>query len=216
MLIWLASYPRSGNSYFRVTGKRFFGVKTFSIYSGDAAYLRRQEIHDSAKNKKSVLVKTHALPNDQHQAIYLVRDGRDSVISYTHWTLSQETKKESIDPKSRQFQNRLEAIIATSDYFGGWSTHVFACHKRPNSYIVRFEDLVINPVEVVSEALEFANLPFQAKPNIHPVEFKTLQKKDPVLYRKGVVGNWKTDMNPEMQELFWRKCGSTMKLLGYA
>ena len=137
------------------------------------------------------------------------------MISYTHWTLSQETKKESIDPKSRQFQNRLRAIIATSDYFGGWSTHVFAWHKRPNRYLVRFEDLVADPVEVVSQALKFANLPFQADPKTHPIEFKALHAKNPVLYRKGVVGNWKTDMSPEMQELFWHNCGSAMKLLGY-
>lgn len=215
MLVWLASYPRSGNSYFRATSGQLFGVKSFSIYPEENAHLSTLEVHASAKTKNSVLVKTHELPKDQHRAIYLVRDGRDSVISYAHWALSRKSEKESIDPKSRQFQNQLRAIIATSGYFGGWSTHVFAWHKRPNRYIVRFEDLVANPVEVVSRALEFANLPFQVDPKIHPIEFKSLRAKNPVLYRKGVVGNWKTDMSPEIQELFWRKCGSAMKLLGY-
>ncbi len=216
MLVWLASYPRSGNSYFRATCEQLFGVKSFSIYPGENAHLSKLEVHDSAKTKNSVLVKTHELPNDKHRAIYLVRDGRDSVISYAHWTLWKETENESVDPKSRQFQKRLRAIIvANIRYFGGWSTHVFAWHKRSNRYIVRFEDLVANPVGVVSRALEFASLPFQADPKTSPIEFKTLHANNPVLYRKGVVGNWKTDMSPELQELFWRKCGSAMKLLGY-
>ncbi len=215
MLVWLASYPRSGNSYFRVTSGQLFGVKTFSVYPGDGAHLSKQKIRDTAMTKNSILVKTHELPRDQYRAIYLVRDGRDSVISYAHWTLSQETEKESIDPKSPQFQNRLRNIITTSDYFGGWSRHVLAWHERPNRHIVRFEDLVADPVEVVGKALEFANLPCQADPKIRPVEFKSLQAKNPVLYRKGIFGNWKTDMSPDMQELFWRKCGAAMKLLGY-
>ncbi len=32
MIVWLASYPRSGNTFFRVILNSIFDIKTYSIY----------------------------------------------------------------------------------------------------------------------------------------------------------------------------------------
>lgn len=215
MIVWLASYPRSGNGFFRAISRQLFDVNSYSVYPEIGRYLDKNEISERAGTENSILVKTHELPRDQYRAIYLVRDGRDSVISYAHWILSQETGEVSIDPQSRQFQKRLRDVIATTDHFGGWSAHVLAWYKRPNTWIVRFEDLIVEPVRVISQALEFANLPSKADPESHPFDFETLHARDPVIYRNGIIGNWESEMSPAMQKLYWRKCGSAMKLLGY-
>jgi hypothetical protein len=216
MIVWLASYPRSGNGFFRVISRQRFKLQTFSVYQELGHYLNKNQILDYARNENSILVKTHDLPSDENPAIYLVRDGRDSVVSYAHWTLSKETNEQSIDPQSREFKNRLRNIITTSKYFGGWSAHVLAWHKRPNTHIIRFEDLITQPIEVVAGALNFANLPYSFNAETRLVKFETLHAKDPVHYRKGVAGNWQTDMSSEMQKLFWRNCGPAMNLLGYS
>jgi len=215
MIVWLASYPRSGNGFFRVTSQQVFNVKSYSIYPEKNAYLKKIEIRKQAKTETPILIKTHELPKDQYRSIYLVRDGRDSVISYAHWSLSRETGKVSIDPKSPQFRNRLRDIIATSSNFGGWSAHVLAWYNRSNTHVIRFEDLIAKPIKVISQALKFAGLPFKADPKSRPFEFKTLHTQNPVIYRNGTPGNWKTEMSPAMQELFWDKCGRAMQLLEY-
>ena len=92
MIIWLASYPRSGNTYFRVLLNTIFGVKTYSIHNDThdiAADQSTVEIvgheHlpedfdlDRARLSNSIyVIKTHAPPqNETDMAIYLVRDGR--------------------------------------------------------------------------------------------------------------------------------------------
>ena len=215
MIVWLASYPRSGNNFFRVTSQLLFGVKSFSIYPGKGPQLNKEELCFADTSEKPILVKTHELPCDSNQTIYLVRDGRDSIVSYAHWTLFRETGAESIDPKSNPFQERLRAIITSNKYFSDWCTHILAWHRRRNTHIVRFEDLIVEPKSVVSQALELASIPHISKENTSPIEFKALHARDPILYRKGKVGNWKSNMTPEIQELFWQQCGSAMKLLGY-
>lgn len=33
MIVWLASYPRSGNRFFRILLFHLYGIKTYSVYS---------------------------------------------------------------------------------------------------------------------------------------------------------------------------------------
>jgi hypothetical protein len=35
MLVWVASFPRSGNTFLRIVLHRFYGVRTSVIYDGD-------------------------------------------------------------------------------------------------------------------------------------------------------------------------------------
>lgn len=33
MIVWLASYPRSGNTFLRVLFRHVFGIETYSVYN---------------------------------------------------------------------------------------------------------------------------------------------------------------------------------------
>src|ERR1700730_4471929 len=101
MIIWLASYPRSGNSLLQIILKESFGLQTydinppFSTASGNEKfreivgnvdeYLDKQKLSEAAVSDHTYFVKTHDPPQDDAKAIYIVRDGRSTVVSYFHF-----------------------------------------------------------------------------------------------------------------------------------
>src|SRR5262245_9850273 len=103
MIVWLASYPRSGNTFLRIVLHRVYGPPTYSIYDGDdpvaqrvgpelVGYrpkpLRRSEL---VASDELFFVKTHKRRKaDDSPAIYLVRDGRDAVVSHAHLRASMQ------------------------------------------------------------------------------------------------------------------------------
>jgi hypothetical protein len=140
--VWLASYPRSGNTYLRSILWTCFGLQTGSIYPNDlrgdpdvsqlaghfegAAHGRF-----SADFLRLPLVKTHELPIDDRRAIYLVRDGRDCCRSLLEFLRADGYGEADLD-----------AIIA-GRVFGSWSEHFLAWNPeaRPNTLFLRFEQL---------------------------------------------------------------------------
>lgn len=41
MIVWLASYPRSGNTFLRIVLHRLYGVPTYSVYDDDDPVAQR-------------------------------------------------------------------------------------------------------------------------------------------------------------------------------
>ena len=41
MVVWLASYPRSGNTFLRIVLHRLYGVPTYSVYDDDDPVAQR-------------------------------------------------------------------------------------------------------------------------------------------------------------------------------
>src|SRR3954464_8946304 len=95
MIVWLASYPRSGNTLLRQVIKKCLGLHSFeSVGRLKHEYDDRdptwKEVCGSLQNREdreafypratnsaeTVLVKTHEPPLDAQKAIYVVRDGR--------------------------------------------------------------------------------------------------------------------------------------------
>src|SRR6266542_744438 len=134
MIIWLASYPRSGNTMFRVVVNRLFALRSYSVYN-DRIFEDRPDVADVvghqhfdesvetlALSSEPCLVKTHDLPGtDAHPAIYLVRDGRDALVSYAHFVLDYER---SSQPEDTDFQTVLRNLVVSRDVFGGWRPNV--------------------------------------------------------------------------------------------
>ena len=118
--LWLASYPRSGNTMLRTVIYNCFGLKTASIYSMDLdgnkaleEYVGHIE-HGTDGNylfppNSLPMVKTHGRPIDTGPAIYVVRDGRNVCVSM--WLFYNK-------------EISLEKIITGKTIFGTWSAHL--------------------------------------------------------------------------------------------
>ncbi len=225
-MIWLASYPRSGNTFFRIILSEVYGIKS-SEFSKDPNKQPLEDYH------KYGVVKTHLLPHEltpsdtSIPAVYLVRDGRDSLVSMAH------QRKDILKPGTDFEANLREAIIAAKgSYFGGWSTNVSQWLERA-SIVIRFEDLIKNPIECVERIRPYIDLP---EPDISKLPgFEDLREKDYIskfdegnllseeekkkkrknFFRRGKVGGWKDEMPWCLERLFRDLHGDVMEELGY-
>ena len=166
-MVWLASYPRSGNTFLRIILWQCFGLRSASIYSNDlggnkklAEYVGHIE-HDTDEkirfSKNSIpLVKTHEYPSDKSPAIYVIRDGRAACVSL--W----------------EFYNKslpLEVCVEGQHHFGAWSSHVQSWDPwdRPDTLLLKYEDMtndlpvILNRIstflgcEIISESVPDRN-----------------------------------------------------------
>jgi hypothetical protein len=238
MIIWLASYPRSGNTFFRILLNQRYGIKTYSVYN-DPLFDKLQGSSDVVGHHKLEMsyekmiaseqiffVKTHDLPSDNFPAIYLVRDGRDSLVSYAHYLKSfqQKSFKRSCQEKIKSllgwdeyYEILKNLIISSHKNYGGWSENVEQWMIRDRlTHLIKFEDLITDPFNQIESAIEALNIQndFPQK-NDNVPSFEELHSKWPQFFRKGQTGEWKQKMDRELQDIFWKHHSKVMQQLGY-
>jgi glycosyltransferase involved in cell wall biosynthesis len=226
MKCWLASFPRSGNTYFRNI--------LYYVYGVESSTWHKESRYPVDKNYDQFdFVKTHLLPHDIEPndktipAIYLVRDGRDALVSIAHH------RSDIVKPGSDFSDNLFEAIIANNgSYFGGWSKNVTEWLNRAD-IVIRFEDLIKDPESVFKRVEALIDLPpgnWDRLPDFKKLKFgrpkyggQTTSKEINIpdgefskkFFRKGKSGSWKDDMSSEHMELFWHFHADIMDRLGY-
>lgn len=227
-IVWLVSFPRSGNTFVRNILKEVYGIAS-------------TEYHVDKNLQKTTIegfrvVKTH-LPiheltplSDIDKVVLIVRDGRDCMVSIAHH------RKDIVEPGSTFKQNMHAAIVAEKgSYFGGWSSNVDSWLNRAD-LVIRYEDLVKNPLEQTERLRQIMDLP-EANKSALPSFDKLKTGGDAVAYgkgelrtgnkeartpafttkffRRGIAGAWKDEMNDEDHLLFWNIHADTMRRLGY-
>lgn len=218
MIVWLASYPRSGNSFFRLVLAKAFGVKSGSVYveAPDREVTLAPEAEGAepfASSRDPVFVKTHRLRETvEGPAIYIVRDGRDAIVSFAHLGGKQLLRFAGLD-----FEQIVVELIERPKEFGTWSDHVRAWTGRDGpTVIVRFEELVRDPVRVVGEAARATGVDVPLTPLGPAPSFGELRERAPELFRRGEVGAWRSELSAPLEEHFWRQNGAVMTRMGYA
>jgi glycosyltransferase involved in cell wall biosynthesis len=221
-MIWLASFPRSGNTFFRNVLHEVYGL-TSSTYHHDPS---RPSDADFADHP---VVKTHLLPGQLPvalrgmPAVYLIRDGRDALVSIAHH------RKDIVAPGTDFYNNLLEASLAQNgSFFGGWSRNVQEWSNKA-AIVIHFEDLITDPIREVEKLRAIIDLPapdltklptFQSLRNGRPAygggegdDFSPeLVKKH---FRSGKTGGWKKEVSPELQRLLNTVHGKTLQQFGY-
>ena len=255
MIVWLASYPRSGITLFRILLHRMYGLRNYSVYHRGLSRKQLKQLPiarmvgaapmeqtlEAMVNRPEIhIVMTHELPQqDSYPTIYLVRDGRDVMVSYAHFITSygerpqpqsslpdqsiedaddndySERKTDPVENVSSLLQI-LHDLIAYEESFGGWRSHVSAWTQRdgPN-ILVKFEDLVRNPVEVVRQSITALGIQTKELNTDNLPSFEELHREIPQFFRKGRIGSWREEMPDDLHKLFWEKNGSLMESLCY-
>lgn len=227
MITWLASYPRSGNTFFCVTLLRAFGLDPISRYNETKLFQATQspvpiDDHDAAikslrNSTDHWIMKTHHLPDNNDRTIYLVRDGRDSLVSYAWHVLMNIHKLEKHEISRELYLSTLrDLILETKSPYGTWGENVINWTKRPNTIIIKFEDLIRSPLDQISSTLKAFEIKYDKCDENALQSFAQLHRLKPKQYRKGKIGAWRDDMTPEFHDLFWEKNGTAMRLMNYA
>jgi glycosyltransferase involved in cell wall biosynthesis len=227
-MIWLVTYPRSGTTFFRNLLYDVYGIES-STFHTETTYPVDKD-YDKYPVVKTHLLPDQLVPNDPKiPVVYLVRDGRDTIVSMAH------QREDYLDPSRADFLLDVQnAILAQGDtYFGGWSKHVDAWLPRA-SVVIRFEDLVRDPIGQMERIRPF--MPSLPKPdptkvptfesqkfgkprygskallNVSEEEKQVFAKK---FFRKGKAGGWKEELPIELSDLFWNYHGLMSSRLGY-
>lgn len=228
MITWLASYPRSGNTFSRVILEKSFEIRPVSRYV-EADLFHAAQFSDLTKGPESAIkklrlstnhwiLKTHHLPDhEEDHAIYLVRDGRDSVVSYAWYVLMKIHKLKKNEISRDLYLSTLRNLILEPDSpFGSWGENVIAWTQRPNTVIVRFEHLIQFPLKQISDALDSIGIEYTKRDQDALPSFVKLQVQKPQHFRQGKIGTWRDDMSDECHKLFWEINGEAMSLMNYA
>jgi len=159
------------------------------------------------------------------KAVYLIRDGRDALVSIAHH------RKDIVVPGSNYYKNLVEAILARGgSFFGGWSMNVEQWTSKAD-IIIRYEDLIKDPIRQTERLREIMELPEPKLENLPTFQSlkkgksrygsgekkKTEQVKAYAdkFFRRGVVGSYKNEMPKVFQLLFWFKNKKQMKANNY-
>jgi hypothetical protein len=219
--LWLASYPRSGNTLLRLILHRAFGLQTTSIYDGEmgewdrvkglvdlvghyenAAVPARPSWMSQHPWEAFRLIKTHQPPKDSGPAIYVARDGRAAIVSYYHYIRNVQG-----------LPANLTDVILGQHYPGSWSNHLrsWKPRDRPNTLLLRYEDLASSADRVCEEIAAFLQRP---QIDDFDLSFEDLHRLHPQFFRSG--GNAKNIVEIKAHiELFDSLHAETMREFGY-
>ena len=220
MIIWLASYPRSGNTFLRVVLNRVFGIKTYSIYDDESDIGADKKLSDvvgheflpagfnlqqARSSEQNYFIKTHDSPEHiaDDKVIYLLRDGRESTLSYRRYLMDYHAQSIS-----------LRDVIRGRVMFGAWGQHVSTWNpeERSNTLLLRFEELITDPNAAAELIAEYTGL----KPVCGTVpSFQELHEKGPKFFRSGQKNSWKKEYSQADHYAFWLQNYEQMMRFGY-
>ena len=279
MIIWLASYPKSGNTWLRMFLKSYyqkpgtkFGLEKsalddFKTHGGfpDLNLLKRLKINYNKfpeivrnwetmqdyinLNKRTNFVKTHnsmctvgpykfTTNRNTKGGIYLIRDPRDVLVSYSNHTgydyektfksmcSSDNYETPNTGIKNNKFHKAL--LGSWSDHYNSWKSY-----KSSKILIIKYEDMISDSYssfrKIINYLSQIDDLKLdEGKLNnaIKQTEFKELQKLEKkegfsekgvgeLFFKRGKVGSWKnelsTNLTNQIEKIFYKE----MVELGY-
>jgi len=227
--LFIVSFPRSGSTWVRfmlanliVNPERPLGFEIMEKHIPDLHAPQIEEI--LRKTHPGRLLKSHMLYDARcKRVVYLVRDGRDALVSYYHYHCPHNLQATFLEFL------QIHQII----WPGAWHKHVESWLDHGNGLsllLVRYEDLLADPAGQLKRIAEFAALPTDEKRidrAVRNCRFTTLQKIETEkgtlrtdnpgfrFFRKGISGGWKEYFGPVHKALFKKLANSALLRLGY-
>ncbi len=236
-IVWLASYPRSGNTMLRTIFKHNFGIHTYSLYNdkadigkdpalrefvghvdgdwqcvfdGVTQWPRHPERLFEAAADDLTLVKTHSQYCDFYKgqkAILVVRDPRAAVASSAHYG-------KNFAAPDREMRDILSENICIGDPNSGkWSDHIKGWMEHSKDLLVlKYEDLVEDLPTALDQIGAFLGREPLTKDRLDFSEYKKVSGK---FFRKGSRTGWSDTLTKLDQHLIWMSYSNTANAFGY-
>jgi len=227
VIVWVCSFPRSGNTFLRIVLNRLYGVRTCVVYDVDGVAQRLGSdlvgfadrpagIQAMREASEVHFVKTHrqrdSQVDDGDKAICLVRDGRDCLVSWAR--MASETK-------GRRFETELRAMITRRDEpgTGSWGRNVLSWLRppAPHRLVLRYEELVREPTDAVQRIVVALVPQLLPLTDVRIPSFGELRQTDRRFFRRGRTDTYRDELPEELHQLFWSQPDNlaAMQLLGY-
>ena len=229
--VFVASYPRSGNTWLR--------FMLFQLLLGQSPSFNHVDllVPDVGKQNKARpvlagkgrVIKTHEPYRSEYKkAIYLVRDARDVALSEFAYQHALGLVGDDFD----HFLGRF--LRGEVNPFGSWTDHVNSWMSakdegRAEILVVRFDDLRRTPEIHLGKMMEFLAVPItadtirQAVADNSVERMRDHEKKNPLkasakgrFIRSGSVGGWHEKFTEAQAQLVQQRAGSVLDRLGYS
>jgi hypothetical protein len=159
--IYLASYPRSGNTWIRVLmGYLYFKDAEINSLMDLQQYIPDEHLNhrggDYKIDGKFRIIKTHNLyvPSKNKKAIYLYRNPVDVAWSYYNFL------KDIHHLKSDDIDLFVESYLNGKIMLGSWDDHVISwSHMKTNILFISYESLVENTLANMMDIVSFVGIP---------------------------------------------------------
>ncbi len=275
-LIWISSYPKSGNTWLRIlldsvllydgnsvdinqiktAGRRIINRQSFDQFlefeSGELTpeeiifYKQKYYLDYGLKATEDVYVKTHEanwkinnklclIPEEVTKlSIYMVRNPLDIVTSLaTYFNVSTDEAIEVLaNPDYTLFGHDQGIRQNVPVKVGDWSSNVSSWlnSKELPLVLIKYEDLLDKPVEVLSTLLQRMNKPVNHKLISKAVEshrferlanqevsngFIERPRKTDKFFRKGKSESWKEELSTAQIDQVLKTHHKVMTQLGY-
>jgi hypothetical protein len=224
MIIWLASYPRSGNTFTRAVLRHYFDIESFSIH-GDysdigkndrlgnlvghsAGDLSTLDLNAMRNSKELFFIKTHHIPHEymerQDGVIYVVRNGMDACLSYLKYIHNISGIKETC----------LQDVLTGKVMFGLWGNHVLRWNRATfkERHWFKFEEIIAEPDSFADQLSNIVGKPRSREPFPTFSEFKAT---DPKFFGSGRAGAHLSELSEADVAVFNFYNGPAMNLAGY-
>lgn len=227
--IFITGYPKSGNTWMQ---NLIAGV----AYNLDPENLSDSQILDLIpdvhacrhyrRHQTPMYFKTHHLPRPEYRrVIYLLRDGRDVMVSYYHHL--RALNGDAVDFSEIVRTGRLLSPSKWHDHVNAWRSNPFGAEI----VTVRYEDLLENPASELRRVCEFAGI--ERSPEVlesvsRNSSFSKMREKeeksgwaDPrwpksrFFVRRGEAGSFKDEMPEEVLSVFMAQAGDTLRACNY-
>ena len=274
-MVWLASYPKSGNTWFRIFLSNLFsdspdpininnlnktpisssrdlidqylGIHSSELTNEEIDNLRPEVFKKISEEKMELSYhKTHdawtlnskgrpIFPAEiTRSVIYIIRNPLDLAISYAYHngetidqTISLLNKNDArIAAKKNKLNTQTQQILTS------WSGHVISWIDRSKLpvHIIRYEDMLDDPLRTFGAALEFLQLDYIESVIIRAInnssfnilkemetadDFKERSIQSESFFRKGKSGEWKTRLSDAQIHEIVSHHKETMQRFGY-
>lgn len=228
--IFIVGYPKSGNTWMT---HLMCGI----MYGTTMEYISNRLVRDLVPDvmamkyyvrySESVCFKSHLLPNPKYKKIiYVVRDGRDAIVSYYNML------------KNRNVHVSLDDIVLCKNKEHVpmmWHEHVQEWLKNPYNaamMVVKYEDLLSDPISELRKICNFVcrkyDINFLSMLS-NNCSFESMRQKEEsslwdkaadwkenaFFIRKGKQGSYKEEMPLYLQDKFVELAGDTLRQLDY-
>lgn len=278
---WIASYPKSGNTYIRLLLSAYFytadgiissfapidnifKISRYEFFKNVSdvpsiddflnepklisQYWEEAQKAISKKINNNLFIKTHdcmsVISNNKFTSekytksfIYVVRDPRSVAVSYSHHTgydidktINYLTSKNYIINYTKEEKTVPELVSSWNIHYNSWKSFL----KKGNGIIIKYEDLVNNPVDEFTKILVFLKniIQFEIKEakiiksvestqlnNLKILEKKLGFKEKPInsksFFRKGIFNEWKKVLTYKQIQCIEKNFRSEMIELNY-
>lgn len=216
--VWLASFPRCGVTMVRLLLEHFYECVTLEVIGardrGTALPGKGRPFVASVRQYEPVagsilFQKTHHTEaiDDDTRALVIVRNPLDSLVSYAHYLREVDGETFALEHLTRN--------LCTSTRWIDFYTHWNRVTGREHCGLIRYEDIVADPNLLLDE-VDRMDIGAVRRANVGaPWTFQELHTLWPQMFRKGMVGENRKELSPQLHATVIEKNFLMMERFGY-